>query len=343
MKRRFIAIVAVLLIIVAIGYWIFSRSRASAQIGGTSPKVNTYTVERKTLKETLTVSGSIDANEQVTLNFQTGGRLTWVGVKEGDYVKKYQGIASLDQRSVEKYLQQSLNTYMSNRWDFEQTKQDNKDAQYKDGDVGDKMKRLIDKAQFSLNNAVISVELQSLAKEYSYLYTPIEGIVTRVDAPFAGVNVGVTSTYGVVNPKTVFFSATADQTEVPKIALGQKASILMDAYPDSVIEATLSSISYTPKVGDTGTTYEVKLFFKESTDVMKYRLGMTGDVEFVIKELNNVLVVPISYIKTEAGKKYVNVLVNGSNVKTEVKTGNEGDMDVEILSGIKAGDILSEK
>lgn len=343
MKRRLIAIIVVLIVIIAVGYWVVSRSRASAQIGGLSPKVNTYTVERKTLKETLTISGSIDASEQVTLNFQTGGRLIWVGVKEGDYVKKYQGIASLDQRSVEKYLQQSLNTYMSNRWDFEQTKQDNKDAQYKDGDVGDKMKRLIDKAQFSLNNAVISVELQSLAKEYSYLYTPIEGIVTRVDAPFAGVNVGVTSAYGVVNPKTVFFSATADQTEVPNIAIGQKATISMDAYPDTVIEATLSSISYTPKIGDTGTTYEVKLLFEESTDVIKYRLGMTGDVEFVTKELKDVLVVPISYIKTEAGKKYVNLMVDGRSVKTEVKTGNEGDMDVEIKSGVKEGDILNEK
>lgn len=295
------------------------------------------------LRETLTISGNVDADEQVTLSFQTGGRLAWVGVKEGDFVNKYQGIASLDQRSVEKNLQTSLNNFMSNRWDFDQINQDNEDAYIKDGDVGERMRRIIDKSQFSLNNAVISVELQSLAKEYSYLYTPIEGVVTRVDAPYAGVNIGVTTAYGVVNPDSAFFSATADQTEVPKLRIGEQAKISLDAYPDESITAVVSSISYTPKIGDTGTTYEIKLKFPESVDVLKYRLGMTGDVEFVTKEKANVIAVPISYIRSDKGKKYVQLLVEGKPVKTEVTTGEEGDDEVEVLKGLKVGDVVSDK
>lgn len=336
-------LVCVVFVLGAIGYWVYTKNTTSAKESVSSSQGNTYTVSPITLRETLTISGGVDADEQVTLGFQTGGRLAWVGVKEGDYVKKYQGIASLDQRSVEKNLQQSLNSFMSNRWDFDQTKQDNKDAFLKDGDAGEKMRRILDKSQFSLNNAVIGVELQSLAKEYSYLYTPIEGIVTRVDAPYAGVNIGTTTMYGIVNPKTVFFSATADQTEVPKIRVGEKANISMDAYPDEFIPAIVSSISYTPKVGDTGTTYEIKLTFPQSTDVLKYRLGMTGDVEFVTKEKKNVLAVPISYVRSEKGKKYVQLLSNGKPTKTEVKTGEEGDNEIEILKGLKVGDVLFEK
>ena len=47
----------------------------------------TYTVLRKTIKKTLTISGKVDAEEKAALRFLTSGRLVWVGVKEGDTVK----------------------------------------------------------------------------------------------------------------------------------------------------------------------------------------------------------------------------------------------------------------
>lgn len=341
MTRKRIIILSLILLIIGIGYWILSQQQSS-QTSASNPSQETYVVARKTLRETITISGEMDAQERVTMTFPTGGRLAWVGVKEGDYVAKYQGIASLDQRDVEKRLQSSLNTYMISRWDFEQTKTDNKDAQYRDGDLGDKMKRIVDRAQFGLDNAVIAVELQALAKEYAYLMTPIEGIVTRVDAPYAGVTVGVTSAFEVVNPATVYFSATADQTEVTKLRTGQKATIIVDAYPDERIGGVISSIAFSPRTGDTGTSYEVKLALKEAPDVMKYRLGMTGDVEFVTKEQTGVFAVPTTFVLSEAGKKYVFVMKDNKKIKTEVKTGAEGDTDIEIVSGVRAGDVLAE-
>lgn len=342
MKRRIILFVVLLTAIAGVGYWVYTRNVASAQSGGKTSTANTYTVQKTKLRETLTISGEIDAQEKVTLSFPTGGKLAWVGVKEGDYVQKYQGIASLDQRDLQKRLESSLNTFMITRWDFDQTKSDNKDAQYKDGDLGDKMKRIIDKAQFGLDNSIIAVELQSLAKEYAYLYTPIEGIVTKVGAPYAGVTVGATTSYEVVNPNTVYFSATADQTEVPKLRIGQQATIIIDPYPDTTIIATVQSIGFTPRIGDTGTTYEVKLSFPENTDVMKYRMGMTGDVEFLTKEKSNVFAVPTTYVLSEMNKKYVFILKDGKKIKTEVKTGDEGDTEIEIVRGVNAGDVVVE-
>lgn len=342
MKRRVIIIAFVGILVLGAGaYLVFGRRTTTNAQGGLKPTETLYTVTKDTLKETLTLSGETDAEERVTLSFPTAGRLSWVGVKEGDVVEKYQGIASLDQRDVEKRLQSSLNSYMSSRWDFEQTKQDNKDAQYRSGDVGDEMKRLIDKAQFSLNNAVITVELQALAKEYSYLYTPIAGIVTRAGAPYAGVSINTTTSYEVVNPATTFFSASADQTEVPLLTVGDMGIVTLDAFLDEPLKATVSSIAYTPIVGDTGTTYEVKIAFPEGADVMKYRMGMTGDVEFVTKEKRNVITIPFGAVRSEGGKKFVTLITEtGDRVKTEVKLGDEGDTKVEVIKGLKVGDTI---
>lgn len=342
MKRRIVFFIVIVLIVGALGYWVYTQNSSSAQSGGVSPEENTYTVKKTKLRETLTISGEINAEEKVTLTFPIGGKLSWVGVKEGDYVEKYQGIASLDQRDLQKKLESSLNTFMISRWDFDQTKSDNKDAPYRDGDLGDEMKRIVDKAQFGLNNAIITVELQTLAKEYSYLYTPIEGIVTKVGAPYAGVNVAATTSYEVVNPKTVYFSATADQTEIPKLSVGQKASIIIDPYPETTVLGTIRSIAFTPIPGDTGTNYEVKIAIPETLDVTQYRLGMTGDVEFLTREKSNVFAVPTTYVLSEQGKKYVFVLQDNKKVKTEVKTGEEGDTEIEITKGVEAGDVLVE-
>lgn len=342
MKRRIVFFIIIVGVLGSIGYWIYSKNTTTAQLGGKTAAENLYTVEKTKLRETLTISGEIDAEERVTLSFPTGGKLYWVGVKEGDYVQKYQGIASLDQRDLQKRLESSLNTFMISRWDFDQTKQDNKDAQYTDGDLGDEMKRIVDKAQFGLNNSIITVELQALAKEYAYLYTPIEGIVTKVGAPYAGVTIAATTSYEVVNPNTVYFSATADQTEVPKLRIGQKANIIIDPYPDDTVSATVSAVSFTPRVGDTGTNYEVKLTFPETVNVLKYRLGMTGDVEFLTKEKSNVFAAPTTYVVSEMGKKYVFILKDGKTVKTEVTTGEEGDTKIEIVRGVQAGDVLVE-
>lgn len=113
MKYKKIFII-IFLLIAGLGF-VYQMVIKKSQISTISP----VTVSRRTLKEELTLSGKIDAHEHETLQFQTSGLLTWVGVKEGDVVKKYQPIASLDVRSIKKTIDKYLNSYMKERWDFE--------------------------------------------------------------------------------------------------------------------------------------------------------------------------------------------------------------------------------
>lgn len=329
----------IILLLVGIGSF-FTYKNVIAK--NTEDEKTAYIVTTGSLQESLSLSGQIDASEKATLKFQTGGKVTWVGVKEGDYVKKYQGIASLDQREVEKQLQRSLNLYMKSRWNFDQTKQDNKEAQYKDGDIGDRMKRLIDQSQFDLNNAVIDVELKDIAKEYAFLSTPIEGIVTKANPAHSGVNISpVQAEYEIVNPQTLFFSVNADQTEVVRLNPGQQGKIILDAYPNVTLPAGVSEIAYLPKTDETGTVYEVKMSFGGG-DMNMYRLGMTGDVEFVLREKDNIIVIPSLYLKTVQNKTYVLKKNGTQKTEVEVKTGLEVDGDTEITQGLSTGDTIYE-
>ena len=300
----------------------------------------TIVLKKQNLKETLTFSGNIDAEEKVNLKFQTSGRLAWVGVKEGDYVKKYQVIASLDKRDLKNRLDKYLNNYVKQRNNFEQTKDDYQEMyEFSTGDIHEKAKRILENNQYDLNNAVLDVEYQNLLLEYADIFTPIEGIVTKVEVPKAGVNITpANATFEIVNPKTLYFSATVEQVDVINIKEGMKGKLTLDAFPDFEDEVKISYISFAPQIGEVGTVYEVKINFSEITKKLPLRLGMTGDVDFLIKEKNNVLVLPSRFIKKDKKGSYVFVKEKNKNVKRYIKTGEEIDGKILIESGLKEGD-----
>lgn len=328
-----------LILLIAAGIFLYRKNQSEAQV----KKQDKYTVKRQSLKEAVSFSGEIDAEQKATLRFQSSGKLTWIGVKEGDYVQKNQLLAYLDQREVQKKFQKYMNSYMKTRWDFETTKDENAESKIwgLSEDAREAARRTVDKAQFDLNNSVLDVEIQNLSLEYSYLRTPIEGIVTSIGTDIAGVNATpAQAEFEIINPNTVYFSASVDQTDVPKIREGMVGTIILDAYPDKEVGATVKSISFTPKTGETGTVYDMKVIMNTDNSSFIYRLGMTGDLEFVVKEKRSVITVPTKFVRSDKDGQYVMKEQNGNQVKTNIKTGDETDEAMEVISGLQEGDII---
>ena len=200
--RRFWWLIAILILGGVFIGWRTNSVKAKSQ------QTKEYIVGRQTLVDEITLSGDIEAEQKASLKFQTSGLLAWVGVKEGDVVKKWQAIASLDKRELQNSLNQYLNTYTKERWDFEQAESDNKDWQTRGmSDLArEEVKRSLQKNQFDLNNSVLAVESRSIALKYATLVTPIEGIVTKVDSPLAGANITPASAeFVVMNPDSLYF------------------------------------------------------------------------------------------------------------------------------------------
>ena len=307
------------------------------QAGNIAKKVIAYTVKRQDLSDILSLSGHIDASEHAVMRFQTSGQIAWVGVKEGDTVAKYQSLASLDQQILKKQLQKYLNTYLKTRDTFDQ----NKDT-YKDQVVTDAIKRIGDQAQQDLNNSVIDVQLQDLTIRFSNLWTPIEGIVTRVDSPVAGVNISVPTQaeFEVINPQTIYFSSVADQTDVVNLKVGLTGNLVLDAYPGQKISGTIIQIGFLPKPGEAGTVYEVKVRFNKENNSYQYRFGMTGDINFVLKEKKDVLSLPKNLVKEEQGQKFVYLHQRNKTTRKNVVIGETIDNQVEITLGLSELDVV---
>lgn len=328
----------ILLVLLAGGGFVLWRSAQANEL-----KAKTYTVKKQDLTETLSLSGEIDALEKADVKFQTSGLLTWVGVKEGDFVKKYQAIASLDKRELTNNLNQYMNSYLKERWDFEQGVDDNKDWQTKGmtDAARDIVKRTLDKNQYDLNNAVLAFEAKNLALKFATIFSPFEGIVTKVDVPQPGTNITPASAvFSIVNPKTLFLSATADQTEVPSFKEGMTGKVVLDSFPDKELMATVDKIGFIPKVGESGTVYEIKILFDPEELGESLKMGMTGDVNFILKENKDVLAVPEAYIKKVDGKYFVMMEASGQLKPVEVIQGEIIEGMVEIKEGLNENDVI---
>lgn len=335
-KKRWYLVIGVVIIL----FFAFTNNQQSQKNKEKTQK--TYKVKKETLKETLSLSGEVDAEEKAILKFQTSGRLAWVGVKEGDNVKKYQIIASLDKRDIQNRLTKYLNTFATSRNSFEQTIDDNWNLKYDLSEsIRKEAERVLKSNQYSLENAVLDVEYQNLSLEYANLWTPIEGIVTKVDAPFSGVNITpTTAEFEIVNPKTIYLSVTAEQSDVVLIKQGMEGNIVFDAYPNETFTGVVDYISFAPKTGETGTVYQVKLALDKEAQELPLKLAMTGDVEFVLHEKKNVLSVPIQSVKKDSKGNYVIRVRVGKKEKIYVERGDEFDSKVEIKNGLASGDIV---
>lgn len=336
LKKRWYVVIIVLLVIGFI-FFKYQSSTSSAK-----DKENTYRVKMETLKETLTLSAEVDADEKVSLRFQTSGRLAWVGVKEGDRVKKNQVIASLDQRDLKNRMQKYLNTYSSQRLSFDQTKDDYWNKQYDLSEsVRKSAQRTLEDSQYDLSNSVLDVELQNLSLEYANLWSPIDGIVTQVDTPYSGINVTPAgSEFVIVNPETIYLVVSAEQSDVVHVKKGMMGEVVFDAYPDETYSGKVDYISFAPMTGATGTVYKVKVLLDPKSMRLPLKLAMTSDVTFVTRELDNAMGVPLRYVKKDDKGDYLNIERNGKKEKVYVKKGEEVDDMVEIKSGIKVGDLV---
>lgn len=323
-------IIILIILLALIGGFLFYRNRQS------EPEYETNTVTRSSLTSFVSASGNVYANTKADLHFQTLGKLAWVGVKVGDRVEKWQAIASLDQRILKKDVTKALRDYSKERNDFEEDKDITYEGQY----FTDTVKRILEKNQWDLDKSVIDVEIDTITLEFANLYTPVTGVVTRIDTPVAGVNIITTNIFQITDPSSIIFQAEVDEVDIGSVLVSQKVNVFLDSYPDLTFSGYVEKIGFTAITGTSGgTTFlvDISLPFSENT---MFRPGMNGDAEIITQEKSDIVILSYDVIMEDDDGTYVYVLENNTPVRRPVTTGIEGDSDVEIISGVNEGEVI---
>lgn len=317
----------------------FLKTKSGDPLKYDSKKDRLVTPTTQDIKNEIILAGQIDADKITTVKFQTSGYLTWVGVKIGDYVKKGQALASLDKRQLRKELARELNDYKTGLHTFNDAQdlyQETKDNFL----VTDEIQRILDRAQYALNNTVIDYELDEIALKYATLTTPIEGIVTDIEEPHTGINITpATAEITIIDPASIYFTAEVDEEDVIAIKQDQKATISLDITPQETIDSKITYISFVPVSGQSSTVYEIRFLLDLDNRASFYRLGMNGDVTIITRQQDKVLTLPLEAVFENEDKKFVLIKKPDDSIdEKEIKAGIESDDFIQILEGVNPND-----
>jgi len=175
------------------------------------------------------------------------------------------------------------------------------------------------------------------------IISPIDGtiIVRNVEAGQSVIN---SSEVFVISDRLTV-KAKIDETDISKIKLNSRATIILDAYPNSPIDAWTDKIAYDATTVNSVTTYVVDIVPVKIPSFM--RSGMTANITSHVAERKSVLCVSNDAIKVENDQYYVMLkknknkkLTEQNQVKQPIKIGVSDGRKTEVISGLKENDVV---
>jgi membrane fusion protein, multidrug efflux system len=187
---------------------------------------------------------------------------------------------------------------------------------------------------------IASVDPSKPGASYSIspVTSPISGTVTSVP-----VDPGATVTSSTAIAKVGVIDELKIVVNLPerdsaKVRAGMSASISLAALPAVSLKAEVARVS--PVLDPTSRTRELTLRFLSKDE--RLAAGMYASARIFIAPLPDRVVIPEESVIAQDGEAYVFIVVSadGATVakKAPVKTGIAVDGELEVLSGLKAGD-----
>jgi HlyD family secretion protein len=357
MLRRIAIIVAVLAVIGAGIFWM-TRPKPVA--------VALYEVSAGKVESTLanTRAGTVDACLRTKLSTIIGGRIEYLGVKEGDRVKKGQLLLKLwnDDQQANINLAQAQIALSARRSDeaciaaVNAEKEAKRQAELREKGFVSPSKEEAARTEAEVRRAACNTSKADVAQAEAKLkatkveqgrialYAPFDGTVAKIVGELGEYS--TPSPPGVPTPPAIdliddsclYVTAPMDEVDAPKIAKGQPVRITLDALPGKLLPGKVRRVApYVTAVEKQARTVDIEVDFDKPGEAGKLLVGYSADVEVILAGRDNVLRVPTAAIQ-EGGKVLLYNADTGLLEERAIKTGLSNWEYAEVTEGLSAGE-----
>ena len=125
------------------------------------------------------------------------------------------------------------------------------------------------------------------------------------------------------------------EIDVVKVAIGDKATVTLDAFPDKTFTGKILSVDTVGSITSGVTNYPTVIALDVQNKEMLSNMSASSSIITDVK--NDVLLVPISAVETTDGASTVQVMNNGVPQMVSVHIGLSSDTQTEIISGVTEG------
>jgi len=315
----------------------------------------------------LTASGYIVAQRKAAVASKGTGRLEYLGVIEGDRVKKGQIIGRIESSDVAAALGQAQANLNVAKAGLENAKAEHEDAK----NNFDRQKTLFDQSSISkaeydgataryrraaagiasaeanIKYGEANVRAAEVQVENTYIRGPFDGVVLTKDAnvgevitPFGAAAGSRGAVVTMADMHSLEVEADVSESNIEKIKEGQPCEITLDAYPDKRYPGYVNKI--VPTADRAKATVLTKVRFNQLDE--RVLPEMRAKVNFLNEGKNQSaknsepkISVPASAITNRNGQKVVFVVNEDIATETPVTVGEAMGSRIEIIQGVSAG------
>lgn len=349
-------IAVIVVAVISVAAWALSGGKEKEEINFKQDQV-----ALKTLQNSVTATGTIEAVTSVTVGTQVSGIVSKLYVDYNTQVKKGQVIAELDKTN----LMSELNIAKANLASAQST------LKYQTANM-ERYQTLFKKGLVSADeyeNAMLtyrqakeqtassreSVQRAQTNLGYATITSPIDGIVIS-----KSVEEGQTVAASFNTPELFTIAkdltnmqvvANVDEADIGGVKEGDRVTFTVDAYPDDTLEGEVKQVRLEPTTTNNVVTYEVVISAPNAD--LKLKPGLTANVTIFTQERAGVLAVPNKALRFTPTKETVDkdmkiVDCKGKNkvwtlsdkvlTAHPVTIGQTDGMNTEIIKGLKQGD-----
>ena len=349
-------IAVVVIVIVAVAAWAMSGGKKEEDINFKEEKV-----ALKTLQNSVTATGTIEAVTSVTVGTQVSGIVNKLYVDYNSQVKKGQVIAELDKTN----LLSELNTAKANlasaqsSLNYQAANMERYKTLYKKGLVSaDEYENALltyRQAKEQVASSKENVQRAQTNLGYATITSPIDGTVIS-----KSVEEGQTVAASFNTPELFTIAkdltnmqvvANVDEADIGGVKEGDRVTFTVDAYPDDTFEGTVKQVRLEATTTNNVVTYEVVISAPNAD--LKLKPGLTANVTIYTQERSGVLAVANKALRFTPTKETVGKdmkivdckgknkvwTLNGNTLTAHpVTIGQSDGINTEITKGLKQGD-----
>ena len=349
-------IAVVVIVIIAVAAWAMSGGKKEEDINFKEEKVGL-----KTLQNSVTATGTIEAVTSVTVGTQVSGIVNKLYVDYNSQVKKGQVIAELDKTN----LLSELNTAKANlasaqsSLNYQAANMERYKTLYKKGLVSaDEYENALltyRQAKEQVASSKENVQRAQTNLGYATITSPIDGTVIS-----KSVEEGQTVAASFNTPELFTIAkdltnmqvvANVDEADIGNVKEGDRVTFTVDAYPDDTFEGTVKQVRLEATTTNNVVTYEVVISAPNAD--LKLKPGLTANVTIYTQERSGVLAVANKALRFTPTKETVGKdmkivdckgknkvwTLNGNTLTAHpVTIGQSDGINTEITKGLKQGD-----
>ena len=337
-------------------------------------------VDTKELELTVEASGTVEAISSIEIKSKASGEILFLGAEIGDFIKKGEVLARIDQRTPQNNLEQA-----SADLDVAKVRLANAESQFlrseklhKEGSISDKAfedaQEAFSSAKSQYVRSNVFLENAKISLDDTLVRSPIDGTIISRAAEVGQVITSPTSAVGggtllmeMADLNKVRVRALIDEIDIGKINIGQEVTLRVSAYRDRKFTGVVSKIEPQAKEDQNVTTFPVLIDIENIDNLLL--IGMNTDVEIEIIKEEVALALPAGSLRTRKDVRSVAMLLGLSanevssfledNVEGEgytsfivlkdtgsgpemawVKVGKTDLNNVELISGLNRSDVV---